>query len=761
MPVRTASRSKKTAAKKPIRKPSVNTDQKFWKLIYDENSVSDETLDKAAIIENDRTYTFRQFFRRWETCAEVFTGLGITEENHARLGVLMLAGVDSLSVVYGANMIGVSVSAVTELDLINIDRLIETIKKEAITDLIIDSSFVRPDILRNIMRRKNECGLNHVILVRLNYKVTKYFGKAAKTMQDMNYRQLKQIPGVLDMHALQIRYEATPFKLSTTMDPAAYIVHTSGTTQGIHKPIPLSDKAVNESVRRVLNDPTFNKFRGGTIVFDGFLSSAYHMLFEINMPLAAGCTVVILPLTCPVSKKHEAIKDYNVTILVTGMLVLRTWFYPFRDDKELDLSSLEYVVVGGEYVSGEKRKEFNDFIAEKGGHAKLAVGYGLSETGGAAILSAPGTEDDSIGYPMIGVKVRIQDETNGKFYDITDGPRSGGLYISSTSNSSGKIGDTRFFETETIDGEEYICTYDRVTVGKDGSLTCHGRMNRFFVNNEGIKFDAGLIEVSLSGEPGIGECAIVPEFNKRLHDTVPVLYVTAEGKGKEARKTVEKALYNVFVNGRKAEETNLPTKCVICEELPHNRSGKVDIFKIINDGLSGEGYAISAVRVKGSAKDVKLLPDGPVMAPGTVPQEMEEEYRKFTLPFFKSLEKMDLSNMGAEFMKPDFKHMMPMMGCNPEPSEAEEDTQNPYDAFRKNVRKPEMGCNPAEDDEEYEAPQNPYDGFRKPQMSCNPSREEDEDDSPSPAYNPTRFPFLNPRMGCNPFFSDEDEEDDD
>ena len=751
---------KKTAARKETAAQSgTDTNRKFWKLIYDENSGTEEQLDKVAVIDNERPYTFRQLFRRWESYAEVFTGLGITEASHARLGIMMTPGVAALCAIYGANMIGVSVSAVSEMDLTNIERITETIKKEAITDIILDCSFIRPNVLRQIMRRKEECGLNHVILVPPENKVTKLFNRMMKEMQDMNYRQLKRIPGVLDMHAQLVRYEATPIVPSTTIDDTAYIVHTSGTTKGIHKPIPLSDIGVNETARRILDDSTFDKLRGGAILFGGFLSSAYHTMYQINMPLAAGCTVVFIPMMGPNPKLYKIIKEYQITLIVSAPIFFQSLLYPYRNEKDFDLSSIEYIVLGGEYISGKRRKEYNDFIAEKGGHAKVAVGYGLSEVGGAAILSAPGVETDAIGYPMLGVKARILDETDNKFYDVTEGQRSGGLYICSTSNSSGVIGDTRFFETETIDGEEYICTYDRVTVNEDGSLTCHGRMNRFFINNEGIKFNAGLIEVSLDSEPDIEECALVPDYSKELHDTIPALYVKAAKSGLDARRAVEKALYSVFVKDHKAEETNLPSKCVICEELPHNNSGKVDIYQIINDGLKGENYAIIAVRFDGAVKDVKLIPEEAAMLnPGRLPEEMEEEFKRYTLPIFKEMENNN-KQKGDKKKMPKFKEILPMMGCNPM-GEADEAEQNPYDGFRKSFPKPQMGCNPM--GEADEAEQNPYDGFRKsfpkPQMSCNPMGEADE--AEQNPYDGFRKSFRKPQMGCNPFaMGEEDEED--
>ena len=314
-------------------------------------------------------------------------------------------------------------------------------------------------------------------------------------------------------------------------------------------------------------------------------------------------------------------------------------------------------------------------------------------------------------------------------------------------------------------------------------------MGCFFINNEGIKFNAGLIEVSLDSEPDIEECALVPDYSKELHDTIPALYVKAAKSGSDARRAVEKALYSVFVKDHKAEETNLPSKCVICEELPHNNSGKVDIYQIINDGLKGENYAIIAVRFDGAVKDVKLIPEEAAMLnPGRLPEEMEEEFKRYTLPIFKEMENNN-KQKGDKKKMPKFKEILPMMGCNPM-GEADEAEQNPYDGFRKSFPKPQMGCNPM--GEADEAEQNPYDGFRKsfrkpqmgcnpfamgeedeedqpkydsfrkpkrkPRMSCNPQEDADED-APSMRYDQTRFPFPKPRMGCNPFAMDDEDDD--
>jgi hypothetical protein len=145
-------------------------------------------------------------------------------------------------------------------------------------------------------------------------------------------------------------------------------------------------------------------------------------------------------------------------------------------------------------------------------------------------------------------------------------------------------------------------------VNEDGSLTCCGRANRYFVNNEGIRFDAGIVETSIGEQPNISACAIVPNYDKTLHDTLPSLYVQTVTSGPLAEKTVQQALFNVFIKDGKFVETNLPTQCVIADKLPITQTGKVSIYDIQKNSVDGRYFRIDAIRDNDTLVDIKLIP---------------------------------------------------------------------------------------------------------------------------------------------------------
>ena len=192
--------------------------------------------------------------------------------------------------------------------------------------------------------------------------------------------------------------------------------------------------------------------------------------------------------------------------------------------------------------------------------------------------------------------------------------------------SSGRLGDTVFFELESIDGEEYFNTNDLVRVNEDGSMTCIGRSNQFFVNNEGVRFDAGLVQNAVSSQPGIVACGVVPELHKTLHDNIPVLYVQTTVGGTAALAILRKALKQVFIKDDVLADTNMPGQCVLTENIPLNSSGKVDTRKIASGSVTGNRFSVKPVKMDGKLKDILLIKaaEGELATMGAgIPEELE------------------------------------------------------------------------------------------------------------------------------------------
>ena len=599
-------------------------EQKIWCFIKELNSYSQDQLDSIAMADGDGDYTYRQIFTRWDQYARVFSGLGITGENASRVGMTGTPSVETASAFYALNMTGTSVSMINTVDVLDDDRLKPMIEQEGITDLILTDVAADGRLVRHLAREKDRLGIRHIIILHIPTR-GKYVSEADRRNARIRKRDYKSIKGIYLMDEIIDDYEETPIAYATDdFDAAALIIHTSGTTRGIHKPIPMSDRALNEAVSRLLRDNTFKSLRGRAVVCQNMdYSGSYSMIDMLHLPLAFGGKIVTLPYVGQGPLLGKAIASERANVVFGSAPLFDMWS---RLSIKLDLSALELVFLGGSYVSPESKRNCDDFLKKNGANVKSVIGYGLSEVGAACILSTPDRDDDAIGYPLPGVRVKIRDEKTKEFHDISDGPRTGVLYVGTASVSGGSIGDEVFFEHEMIDGESYINTYDLVTVGVDGALTYIGRMDSYYVNNDGVSFDADLIETAISRQPSIKACAIAPTYDKLLHDTIPVLYVVTTKHGNQEKMIVKRALGNTFIDEDLINKTNLPGQCIITEWIPYNKNGKVDVHMIMSKQVKGKSYRIEPTHKEGELVRIDLIPiqDSPGQIAG-IPKELEKD----------------------------------------------------------------------------------------------------------------------------------------
>ena len=600
--------------------------QKCWKFIREMNSFSEERLDSAALRNGKREYTYRQMFRRIDRYAEVFSALGITGKNRARAALVSMACVEPIIAFFALNMTGTSVSMLPELDYFDPDSLKRIVEEEGITDLVVPDIMMPAAYFRKIMKAKEEIGLRHVIILDCVMSESATL-RIIMNFARMNRRNLNRLPGTMFMKDLLVRYEAYPISYGTRPDNTAVILHTSGTTRGIHKPVPLSDAGLNEAVLRVLLLEEYEFLHGNVrTMLNLSLATSYAFLDMMLLPLAAGGSVMTLmiahmnPALATIFKKY----DINVFFSTTVMLDMLE-----KNARGADLSGIDLFFLGGSYISPEAKKRYDALVKRLGMKHGVSIGYGLSEVGGACIIAPPDRQDDSIGFPLPGVNVRIQDEEDGTFHTLEEGPRTGVLFLSSLSVSGGRIGRKVFFKTDKIEGETYYNTHDLVEVKEDGSLAYAGRMNSYFVNNEGIRFDAGLVETAVSAQPGIVSCALAPEYDKVIHDTVPVLYVQTGTDDPDRTGTVRRALTEVFINTDRFSVTNMPSCCVLTDSIPRNAAGKVDVRRVISGEAEGERYSVTPVKTEGRLTNILLQPTGTgIFARSGMPDELETDFSK-------------------------------------------------------------------------------------------------------------------------------------
>ncbi len=588
-------------------KRKVEKEQKAWKYIQDLSNLNAEDLEKVAVIDGNRKYTYKRMFREWERYAAVFSALNMTEEQHARVGVLGSTCAEVIFAFYGLNMVGAQTSIVASWKAFNATQIEETIRQEKLTDFIVTDDLAQPDLVGELLRKQKELGLNHVIVMH----VTMAGATAMPVMtasQDMKNISMKMLYWPYCMETLLARYGNGPVHYAQQeTDENALIMHTTGTTSGTGKPVPMSDNALNAAVQG------FMKIKNISLPFDHLvtatmldLSNSYGIIDQVHLPFSMGATLVTVPLGFLNPWFYKAISAYRISFLFSASYMFDRWM-KMPEDTDFDFSSMKFVALGGTAVSAAEKKRYNEFIEAHGGKdVAILNGYGLSELGGACCLSSPALDDESIGYALPGIIIRLYDEQNGNYFSPRGKGGEGVLYLTSAAMAGYELDGEEVIKVEMIDKKPYVCTNDLVRMEPDGRIIYLGRANRFFMRDENRKYESGRVETEFSRLEEINGCAIVPVYYKIEHDTIPMLCVeTVEGSG-EPLDVVHNALCKVFVEEKTLSEENIPSRVMLVEKLPRNTNGKIDLYSLNQGKVSGDIYIVEPVREADQLTDFTL-----------------------------------------------------------------------------------------------------------------------------------------------------------
>ena len=118
---------------------------------------------------------------------------------------------------------------------------------------------------------------------------------------------------------------------------------------------------------------------------------------------------------------------------------------------------------------------------------------------------------------------------------------------------------------------------------------------------------------------------MVPFLDKRIHDSVPALYLVPDSSISDGAQLARKALLHAYIDMDIVKNSVLPTQLILVKDIPCNSNGKIDVFRITRDRLKGEAYDIVPVKESGILTDIEVNhnnKNGSITA-GTLPEGME------------------------------------------------------------------------------------------------------------------------------------------
>ncbi len=296
----------------------------------------------------------------------------------------------------------------------------------------------------------------------------------------------------------------------------------------------------------------------------------------IHTPLALGCYTILIPQFN--SRKFDTLFKKTRPTCVLGVPTLFEALISNKNEKDLDLSFLKYIVSGGDILNKPLEDKINKYLQEHHSQARIVQGYGLSEALAAVTLAHDDVnKSGSIGIPLAGNYIKIINPSTRKTvpYNVvgeicvnSKGLMMGYLNNESETNDALQIHD---------DGHVWLHTGDLGYMDKDGFIFYSGRLKRMIVSS-GYNVYPSHIEEVIESHPAVLQCTVVGIPHPYKQEVPKAFIVLKEGyKGlfvkSEIRDYARKNLAKYMV----------PYEFVFRKSLPRTKLGKVDFKKLQSD----------------------------------------------------------------------------------------------------------------------------------------------------------------------------------
>lgn len=391
-----------------------------------------------------------------------------------------------------------------------------------------------------------------------------------------------------------------------TPDELALIVHTSGTSGAMPKPIPLTNENLNIHVQQIF--ATGEKYLPSDSVFHLLPYFASFGIGDVaHYGFSCGSKMIQIPEFTPDDLPRMIYKNKPNMIIAAPTMLNSLMDNNYLSGK--DLSFLKRVTVGGGEFS--RKKEMAEFLKKHNAeNCRLEYGYGMSECTGSTSISYK--KDDlfnGIGRPLPYMNYALIDTKTGKPIKFSDDKDyiTGEAYVSSPTVTPGCLDGEIIVPHVEIDGIDFIKTGDLISMYKDGSMVFETRIDRTFTRFDGFKYKPYVIEEIIKDSPDIRECIINEYYDEKYKGFMPVANIVIGDRNTESKRQIVENVINNLINNTTISTRQIPTKIRFLNEIPLTKNSKYNIKELINMGLTGEEYSINIEETNLSVGKIEII----------------------------------------------------------------------------------------------------------------------------------------------------------
>ncbi len=514
-------------------------------------SISEAVLDEAqknlnrtAIKYFSRKISYKTFIRKVKKLSLAFYSLGV------RRGEVVLVALPNIPqavyTLYALNRIGAVPAFVSPLSAeYELEMYIDKCKPALI--IALDNLYEK---LKNAFART---GNKKLVITSVFDELGLHF-------------KAKKENAVLWTELLKLKSSANIYLNPLKSNDTAVILFSGGTT-GNPKAVELTNLNLNalaSGTEGVCKDEVTNaKMLSVLPMFHGFgLGICIHTV------LYFGGECILVPRFD--SEKVARIIKRNKPHYVAAVPAM---FNPLMKSKSLaksDLSELKGVFSGGDSLSAELEKCFNEFLSCHNSKIKVRQGYGLTECVAAScLMPADRFKAESVGKPYPDTCYKIVESDTLK--EVPEG-ETGEICIRSKTVMKGYLDDVT--ETKNVlkkhsDGTVWLHTGDMGCMDNEGFVYFKGRLKRIIVTN-GHNVYPSEIEMVISKHPCVKECCVVGVKDLRKVQAVALFLVLNNRKYKTEEIKAEILKYLE----RYISKQSMPKYIWFLESIPKTALGK-------------------------------------------------------------------------------------------------------------------------------------------------------------------------------------------
>lgn len=571
--------------------------EKSWELIKRKNS---SNLNKTAISEGVGRISYQKMFENWDNHAKAFSALGITRDNNSRVLTLMPNVATTNYIDYSLDMTGAVCDFVDPTS--NTEKIEKYLVEEKITDIIALDLIYAQSISKIAEKCRSEYGIRNIIVCHETYFNQNIPSKIRNFSNVLNLVN-RFSPNVLRMSDVirNSKYSRISFDKASS-DELSLITHTSGTTTGIGKAIPISDQNRNSLVlQHELAGLVFKP--GQTILHFIPYFAAYGSINTTHLGLSQGMELQQVPVFNP-TDFATLLQIYQPNIVLANTPAWLSILHASLPE-ELNLSFLKRAISGGTPTDPKDEEKINAFLKKHNSKVVLTKGHGLSELCGCGSYTLDGYNSiSSMGVPLPLNEYRIRDLHTNELYPADRNNVEGEAYIAGPTLTSGILDGKEIFKTEIIDGKRFLPTKDIVRKNENGELFFIDRIDRMFTRYDAYNVYPLNIENVIKKLDFVEDCVIVPIMSEKKNGNVPHIYLKLTEEAlisttEEYEKLVLKLANDIFVKQLSkniATFRDLPEVWTFVPQMPKNTMGKNDLYKLkegFNEGITIELDVVS------------------------------------------------------------------------------------------------------------------------------------------------------------------------